>query len=171
MCQSYLIILLIVSWTAAAHSHGNEVHPQKIQKKIHLDEDGFEVINSGPTKITLEKINVQYQKNIRPVFLNKCLSCHGKVTDYPWYHSLPGIKKLIDYDVSEAKKHMDMTNDFPFGGHGSAKDDLVALRRTIQKKDMPPLRYLMLHWDSRLNKMEIMAVNKWINDSIKVLKK
>ena len=34
------------------------------------------------------------------------------------------IKGLLDSDVKEAKKHLDMSDDFPFDGHGSADEDL-----------------------------------------------
>ena len=71
--------------------------------------------------------------------------------------------------MREAKKHMDMSNDFPFGGHGSPVDDLNALTKTIEKDDMPPMKYRVMHWDSKLTDDEIKVINNWIKESQKVL--
>ena len=76
---------------------------------------------------------------MKPIFQKKCLACHGTGNTLPWYASIPGPKQLIQNDIKEAKKHMDMSQDFPFLGHGTPKDDLKALKKTIKKETMPPV--------------------------------
>jgi len=137
--------------------------------KIVLDEDGFEIVSHSPSRESLDTINSKYIKNIKSIFSKKCLSCHGTNDSPPWYYSLPIAKQLMDSDMREAKKHMDMSNGFPFEGHGSPKDDLLALERTVRKNDMPPVEYKILHWDSELTEEEIKVINSWIIESLKVL--
>lgn len=54
--------------------------------------------------------------------------------------------------------------------HGSPAEDLEAIKRSIDEKTMPPLRYRALHWSSSLKPEEIRTVHKWIESSIKALK-
>ena len=66
---------------------------------------------------------------------------------------------------------MDMSNDFPFAGHGNPKDDLKALKRTVKEGNMPPFQYKLLHWSSSLNEDEKKLINKWIKDSLESINK
>lgn len=59
-----------------------------------------------------------------------------------------------------------MTNDFLFGGHGSAIDDLEALKRTVDEETMPPFRYKIMHWSSGLTEIEKNKIKDWIQNSI-----
>lgn len=141
----------------------------------HNDEDHgkkpktVEVV-SDTEEQTLARINEEYIAQVKPMFQTSCMNCHGSNTEYPWYHSLPGAKQLINYDVRESKVHLDMSNDFPFGGHGSPAEDLEAIKKSIDEKTMPPLRYRALHWSSSLKSEEIRTVHKWIESSLKALK-
>ena len=130
------------------------------------DSDGFEIISTAPSHEVLSIINSAYQQKVRPIFANKCLACHGVLKEMPWYYAIPGVKQLIDHDMHEAKQEMDMSQDFPFKGHGAALDDLQAVQRELQKESMPPLQYKIIHWNSSLTKAELKMVNQWIEDSI-----
>jgi hypothetical protein len=54
-----------------------------------VDEDGFEIISTGPSKLELEKINSNYLKSTKKIFLTKCLTCHGVNDSLPWYYQIP----------------------------------------------------------------------------------
>lgn len=150
--------------------HGGEDHREpKASQKAKVDKDGFEIISSGPSKEALAQINESYRKDVKSIFSNKCLACHGINDSKPWYYSIPGPRQLMNYDMREAKKHMDMSNDFPFAGHGSPTDDLEALKRTIEKGSMPPVRYKMIHWKSSLTEKEIEIIKDWIDKSKKLI--
>ena len=172
--MSYLlaICLFVVFNFSQVYGHSGEGHENsKPVDDIELDGDGFKIISMEPSKKELDEINVIYKKNVKKIFSNKCLSCHGVNNSPPWYFEIPGVKQLINSDMKEAKKHMDMSNDFPFGGHGRPAEDLNALRKTIKKGEMPPLRYRFMHWDSKLTKAEIKVINAWIENSQKILNK
>lgn len=156
-----LVPLLLLANTV----HGHE----GIKHSPGIDDDGFEIIESGPTKEQLDQINEGYMKRIKPIFRSKCLSCHGIGVSLPWYAVIPGPKQLIEHDIREAKEHMDMSNDFPFSGHGSPMDDLDALKRTVVEGTMPPFRYIIMHWRSNLSDEEKDKILNWINDSTKTI--
>lgn len=122
------------------------------------------------TKRRLSQINSTYLRDIKPTFLKKCFDCHGTATRLPWYSRIPGPKHLIQHDIRTAKKHMDMTGDFPFGGHGTPLEDLESLAAVIKDGSMPPLRYRFMHWGSKLVADEVKRIQKWIDMGRKLLK-
>lgn len=118
---------------------------------------------------TLKTINEAYLKDVKPIFQKSCFDCHSNSTQYPWYSSLPGAKQLIRNDVNEAKTHLDMSVDFPFKSHVSPKEDLEAIRDSVQEGSMPPFRYRILHWASALDAKEKAAILNWTENSLKTI--
>lgn len=125
-----------------------------------------EIVETG----TLKSINSAYMRDVKPIFQKKCFDCHSNQPRYPWYSKLPGAKQLIESDIAEAKKHLDFSSDFPFKGHGSPKEDLDEIQRSIDSNEMPLLRYRILHWDSKVSPEEKAAIQAWIAESQKLLK-
>jgi hypothetical protein len=62
-----------------------------------------------------------------------------------------------------------MSHDFPFTGHGSVGEDFKALKKDIEEDAMPPLRYLLLHWDARLSTKEKQMILDWVSESTQML--
>lgn len=150
-------------------SHGAEQH-ETVQDQI----DKFNAAQPTYKKKFDEvyvNINTQYIKHVKPIFEKKCFDCHGDTTKYPWYYALPGIKQMIDHDIKEAKEHIDMSKDFPFLSHKTPLKDLQSLRKIGLKGGMPPLRYILGHWDSRLTQDEKRLIIQWTEDSMKILEK
>jgi hypothetical protein len=124
--------------------------------------------HASPTKVSpqaLERINLDYVRQVKPIFQKSCFNCHSSSIQYPWYYNLPGAKQLIDHDIKESKEHLDMTNDFPFGGHGSLQEDLEAIETVLKDGSMPPFRYRIMHRSSALNSEELKRVQEWIEKS------
>lgn len=117
-----------------------------------------------------QEINTDFQSSVQPIFDSKCVACHGKPNDLPWYSSLPIAKGIIQRDLEEAKEHLDMSAGFPFGGHGSDYEDLEAIRDSVSSGDMPPFRYRLLHWNSALSREEKDAVFSWVTRAQATLK-
>ena len=139
------LLLILISFPCLSWGHGEKKHDDKEDVKV------VETISTPSFEILLTNINEQYTQKIKPIFQKKCFDCHSDFTVFPWYVKIPGPKHLMEYDIRQALKHMDMSKDFPFGGHGSPLEDLEELKKTITENDMPPLRYILLHWDSRIN--------------------
>lgn len=96
-----LLTLPLLLW-----SHGGVDHSKSTQKQP----------STAPTKQTqYTKINQAYIKNVKPVLRKKCFACHAeKPKNMPGYYSIPGAKQLMDYDMNEAKKHIDFRKNFHF---------------------------------------------------------
>ncbi|HMR24070.1 MAG TPA: heme-binding domain-containing protein [Oligoflexia bacterium] len=165
--------VLLCEWVNA---HEPALHKNKEtlnfnnKKSLKVDQNGFEIISNEPTKKQLDKINALYQKKVYKIFKKKCLDCHGSSNSKPWYAQIPGPKKLINNDIKEAKKHMDMSKGFPFKGHGAPVDDLDAIERVLKEDSMPPFRYKLVHWWSGVTAKEKSTIHQWIEESKKIIK-
>lgn len=144
-----------------AHEGDNEKDALTTQKEII----------SNQRLALYKEINDEYLKKIKPIVKKKCFDCHSDKTVFPWYYKIPGIKQMIDYDIKKAKRHIEMSKDFPFISHNIPIKDLEALREVAIENEMPPLRYVIAHWDSRLTKEERESIIKWSEESISKLRR
>lgn len=145
----FAILIVVAAIIAESHeAHHNAVSPEKIEAA------------------KLEKINSEYLKSVKPLFQKACFDCHSSSTNMPWYGSIPGVKQLIESDIDEAKKHLDMTGDFPFAGHASPHEDLKAISKSIKEATMPPRRYRIMHSSSALTDDEKKIIQDWISKSV-----
>ena len=145
-------------------AHGDKKHTDEI-KVVQK-----ELIKENKEKLAYRDINKNYLQNIKPIFEKKCFDCHANTSTYPWYYKVPGVKQMMDYDMKEAKKHLDMSKDFPFLSHETPLEDLKSLREVGVEDTMPPLRYVLGHWDSTLTKEEKQSVIQWSEESISILR-
>ena len=148
-----VILSLILVISAGVYAHEGEKHMQMMNVSAKLN----------------NQINEDYEKNVKPIFVQKCFNCHGATTNYPWYYKIPGAKGVIDDDIAEAKKHLDFSDGFPFKSHSSPKEDLEAIVKSVEEGEMPPLRYRILHWNSRLTTEELQIVREWTKRSLSIL--
>lgn len=157
---SAILLQFVVSTGAVFAQHGGD-HQGTTQKSERLTDN---------EKALFQKINEDYIKAVRPVFEAKCFAYHASTNAaLPWYSNMPFAKGLIISDMKKAKEHLDMTNDFPFKGHGTALDDLKTIRASIEKQEMPPFRFRLLHRNSNLSPQEIDVVTNWTRTSIDLL--
>ena len=117
-------------------------------------------------KENLESINAEYLARVKPIFQKSCVDCHSGQTNYPWYSKIPGLKGLIQDDIKEARTHLDLSNDFPFSGHGTPRKDLEAIRDEINEGAMPPMRYSLMHPGSKLTDEEKKVVLNWVTSGL-----
>jgi hypothetical protein len=113
----------------------------------------------------LRKINAEYKLSVKPIFEKSCLNCHGNQTDFPWYYKIPGVKFMINNDIAEAHKTIDMSKDYPFIGKGTPEELLGAISDVIEDKSMPPWRYRIMHRNSMLSEQESDIILKWVQQS------
>ena len=160
--RSLLLVLFLNLYTILVFAHGDKPH------KVTESKENTVVVES--TGSANQEINDNYLKYVKPIFQMKCMDCHGSGNEKPWYYALPGSKQLMDSDIEEAKEHMDMTNDFPFGGHGEPGEDLESLEESIKEETMPPWQYKLMHWSSTLTEPEKDTIKKWIKESLILIK-
>lgn len=160
MQNKILVLLLLLTTNSFAHEgHHPAPHTQE-QKKI-----------DAPLKTQEVYANIQegYNKNIRPIFDQKCAACHAKGAELPWYASVPVVGWVINSDIKNAQKHLEISKGFPFNGHGTPKEDLKAIQEEVADADMPTPLYTVFHWEKRLTPEEQKIIVEWAEKSQKEL--
>ncbi len=160
-----ITVLISVVFAFSAEGHQGERH----NKTAEVQEAPPALVVEKPD--VLAQINEHYVREVRPVFLKSCFDCHSANTRYPWYYDLPIATQIIDRDIREARKHIDMTAGFPFKGHGTPLEDLEAIEKVVNEGSMPPWRYRILHRGSRLTDDEKGQIMQWIQKNRSLLKK
>lgn len=137
--------------------------------KKHTNTEVAEIIVSDQKTIYAD-INQQYLVKVKAIFKRSCFDCHSSQNNYPWYYKIPGIKGMIDNDIAQAKKHLDLTHDFPFKGHDTALNDFSAILNVLAKKTMPPFGYRLMHKIAKLEQSDIKLIKEWIKLSTQKIK-
>ncbi len=95
---------------------------------------------------------------------DKCMACHTKDYDLPFYASVPGIKQIIEKDYRAGLRAMDLNEEFgektvnkPVSEPTLAKMEWVMLNET-----MPPAKFTAVHWGSRLSSDDRKAILEWV---------
>lgn len=150
--------------------------PQRQIACLGSESDGKSLTDKDlPRCAALEKINATYIRDIKPIFETKCLMCHGVVKSRPLYTHLYPIKWWTDDNLREAIKASDMRYDYPFGKPEATikkhAHRLHHIEHVVEKMNMPPWDYMLMHWDSRVTPAEKEVIIRWVHESQDILKK
>jgi cytochrome c len=94
----------------------------------------------------------------RAVLLAKCADCHSNETKWPIYARVAPGSWLIERDIMDARKHMDLSQ----WKNTPPETQQVWAAKIVQEAksgDMPPVQYLLLHWNARLSKDDVKALS------------
>ncbi|RME27184.1 MAG: hypothetical protein D6800_05395 [Candidatus Zixiibacteriota bacterium] len=158
-----ILPLLALFASGSLLAHKGEKHGEEEEQQPKVEVSVQEQLDSLYARINLSFATV------KPILQQDCYNCHSNQTKYPWYYKIPGIKGMIDGDIKEARKHVDFSNGFPFGGHGNPLEDLQAIRDEVAEGDMPPFSYRMMHWGSTINGTQRDSLFQWIDSTMKIL--
>jgi cytochrome c len=94
----------------------------------------------------------------KAVLVTKCADCHSSETRWPVYARIAPGSWLIERDVIEARKHMDLSQweKLPTDGQDVLTAKIV---QEAKSGDMPPPQYLALHWNAKLSKAEVRVLS------------
>ena len=96
----------------------------------------------------------------------KCIVCHTRGYDLPFYSKIPGIREIIEKDYEDGVRALDLNIEMvkertaPVGETVLAKMEWVILNDT-----MPPAKFAVLHWGSRLSDQDKKDVLDWVKTS------
>ena len=158
-----IIPAIVIASAAILYGHGGEEHNDTAAAETTMADSAV----VSPDSINAI-INIGFTQ-LEPLFKRACFDCHTNKTDFPWYYKIPGIRQMIDNDIKHARKHIDMSNGFPFTGHASQVENLRAIREEIKEDAMPPFDYRLMHWSASPSKEEAEAIINWADSSMELL--
>jgi cytochrome c len=94
----------------------------------------------------------------KTVLLTKCADCHSNETRWPAYAQIPPGSWLIERDIVEARKKMNLSEwaQMPPERQQVLKAKIV---QEVKSGDMPPLQYLVLHWNAKISSADLQAIS------------
>jgi hypothetical protein len=101
-------------------------------------------------------------EEIQAILRRSCYDCHSNQTRWPWYSAIAPVSWLTADDVHEGRKHMNFSEwgTYPRGRQISR---LEMIGTEIDKSEMPPANYLLLHRDARLSEAEKDTLLAWVD--------
>src|ERR1700722_17122551 len=94
----------------------------------------------------------------KAVLVNKCADCHSSETRWPVYARIAPGSWLIERDIIEARKKMDLSD---WEQMPTDKQEVLTAKIFEEAKsgEMPPLQYRLLHWNAKLSKTDVQALS------------
>jgi cytochrome c len=102
--------------------------------------------------------NANMPSGTRAVMLAKCADCHSNETRWPIYARIAPGSWLIERDIVDAREHMNLSQ---WKNVPPETQQLWAAKivQEAKRSDMPPLQYLVLHWNARLSQADVQALS------------
>lgn len=123
----------------------------------------------APTVVQPMLVGAEVPQPVRDIIERSCRDCHSLNTHWPWYSRLPVLKGLLEKDVADARKFMDLSSweQYP---RGRKMGYLAGIGITALKGRMPPTRYVMLHPGADLSTSERQQLSTWARSELLRLK-
>ncbi len=94
----------------------------------------------------------------KAVLVTKCADCHSSETRWPLYARIAPGSWLIERDIVEGRKHMDLSRweEMP-----TEKQQVLTAKIVQEAKsgDMPPPQYLLLHRYAKLTEADVQTLS------------
>jgi cytochrome c len=96
----------------------------------------------------------------RALLTAKCADCHSAQTNAPVYAHFAPISWLMERDILEARKHMNLSQWDTY-----TPDEQETLKAKIvqqtKSREMPLLQYRMIHWNTRITDADVQVLALW----------
>lgn len=114
--------------------------------------------NAAPTP-SLEKFT-----RVSNIVQEKCMACHTKGYDLPFYARIPGIRQIIEKDYRDGLRAMDLRQELvePANQQPVSEPTLAKMEWVIRNETMPPAKFTAVHWGSRLTPEDRAAILEWV---------
>ena len=103
---------------------------------------------------------------VSDIVMDKCMACHSRNYDLPFYAKIPGIKEII-----ERISTMASGDGFESGtgrsreGQADRRSDACKMEWVIVNETMPPAKFTAVHWGSRVSSEDRAAILDWVKAS------
>ena len=110
---------------------------------------------------------------VQGILDRSCIDCHSYGTRWPWYSAVAPVSWLVASDVSTGREHLNFS-EWGSYNRGRVISRLDMIISEVDKDEMPPTSYRLLHPDAGLSEEERDILCTWaehISDSLTALTK
>ena len=97
---------------------------------------------------------------VLPTLRRACFDCHSDETRWPWYAALPVASHLIERDVMQGRRQLNLSRWTQYNAFARA-EMLDKICQLASRGEMPPWPYRMLHSEARLSADDVTALCTW----------
>jgi hypothetical protein len=89
-----------------------------------------------------------------------CKDCHSNETHWPFYAYVAPVSWLVTYDVSEGRKHFNMSE---WGKYKTKRkyQKLSGIYQEVKDNSMPLPKYLIMHAEAKFTDAERDSLSSW----------
>jgi len=105
---------------------------------------------------------------VRSILERSCYDCHSSKTRWPWYTNVAPVSWLVAHDVNEGREHLNLS-EWGSYKHGRRVSRLDVMINLVDKGEMPPKSYLLMHGDAALGEADKDILCAWaeqLSDSL-----
>jgi cytochrome c peroxidase len=98
---------------------------------------------------------------------DKCMHCHTRDYDLPFYANIPGIKGIIEQEYIDGYRALDLSEEFGDRGHDRQVSEvtLAKVEWTTYNETMPPAKFAAVHWDSKISREQRASILHFVEQS------
>ena len=145
------------------------VHVDAVNDDLSFKTEACRSQSNGPTCATLERVAANYDRDVRAIFESKCMDCHGAVKTLPLYSRIPGVARVLSDHRRDGRRLWEISQGFPFGGEKTLLDQLDEIEVVLTQGEMPPIEYLVMHWNARVSSNDLEKILHWVHESYPIL--
>jgi hypothetical protein len=111
------------------------------------------------------KGEVSAPPEIQDTLRRSCYDCHSNQTQWPWYGQVAPFSWAVARDIELGRRQLNFSewgDYYPV----TRKRKLQWMGRALQREDMPPLSYRMIHPASRLSPQDRAQLQRWIDTEL-----
>ncbi len=103
-------------------------------------------------------------QNVGKIIKDKCMACHTKDIDLPFYAQIPGIKDIIEKDYEDGLRAMDLRIELTDIKENSivGESTLAKMEWVVLNNTMPPAKFAAVHWGTSLAEQEKKDILEWV---------
>jgi len=118
----------------------------------------------APTALAKVKTGDSVTDRALAVLEQKCAICHTRTdVTLPFYAMLPIAKQLTRYDIQVGTRHVSFSREFmpEEADMPVSEATLAKVEYVVADGSMPPMRYLIMHWNHFLTAEDKEALLAW----------
>ena len=98
-------------------------------------------------------VHANMPEDAKQILITKCADCHSNETRWPIYARLAPGSWLIERDIIEARKKMNLSL---WDQKVDTQDQMIGeIIHEAKAGEMPPMQYRLLHWDAKLTTQDV----------------
>ncbi len=115
--------------------------------------------------VPMDEVGIRERfQNVDGILKEKCMACHTRDIDLPFYAKIPGIKEIIEKDYVDGIRAMDLRvelTDIQKASH-VGESTVAKMEWVVLNDTMPPAKFAAVHWGTALTNQDKEDILDWV---------